>query len=169
MIIVARLLYGVSWVRVGHTSLRFICKVACRSTIINGCSITLNATSGVHHYVLHNNSTDVQGSIEAIEARLVTVNFNTVNPNLEYRYSAYALEAGVAIPSSEVSGPIPALNCEILKYQLCYAVTYICRNILYVTYICRNILYAQHIQMHVRICMCGCISLNIYMQFVFYF
>ena len=63
---------------------------------------------------MQNSSTDVQGSIEAIEARLVIVNFNNVNPNLEYRYSAHALEAGVATLSSDVSGPISPLNCKII-------------------------------------------------------
>ena len=88
--------------------------MACGSNNTNGCSITLTATSGVHHNVLHNSSTNVQGGIEAIEALSVTVNFNSVNPNLEYRYTAYALEVGVAIPSNEVSGTIPALDCEII-------------------------------------------------------
>ena len=113
MITVARRLYSVHWKRVGHTSLQFICNLACRSNNTNGCSITLTATSGAHN-VLRNSSNNVQGGIEAIEARLVTVNFNSVNPNLKYKYSAYALEVGFAIPSSEVSGTIPALDCEII-------------------------------------------------------
>lgn len=114
MITVARQLYSVSWKRVGPTSLQFICKVACRSNIINGCSITLIHTSEIRHIVLQSSSTDVQGSVEAIEARIVTVNFNNINPNLEYRYSAFPLEAGVAIRSSDVSGPISPLNCKII-------------------------------------------------------
>ena len=44
MITVARQLYSIGK-GVMDTSLQFICKVACRSQLIDGCSITLNVTN----------------------------------------------------------------------------------------------------------------------------
>ena len=121
VITVAKRLYNVAWKRVNDTSLQFICEVACRSQLISGCFIIVNATSGVDNsnILLLNSSTVVKGSIEAIEPRLVTISFNNVDPNLEYGYFAYALEAAAIIRSSEIKGSIQPLNCKAyLKYHL---------------------------------------------------
>ena len=143
MITVAQQLYNVAWRRANDTSLQFICEVACRSQLINGCSVTLDASThtGLRNdkITLLSSSTDISGDIEAIAPRLVTIHFNNINPNLRYEYSAYALEAGATVYASKIGGLIQPLyrgktiniSCQcliVLTCILCNAHCYI-RNI----------------------------------------
>jgi len=97
-------LYNVLWDRVSSTTLRFTCKVACKTEIIVGCAVTL--TSG--QTMLFGNSTKVEGNLRAFEPRLVTIDIPNINSDLQYSYSGRALTIGSgAVYPNSVGGLIP--------------------------------------------------------------
>jgi len=83
--LVAILLYNVTWRRINNDgALEFTCEVACRTPSISGCSVVLSNAGG-------STSTLVNGTIEAIAPRYVTIVIDNVDPMRSYEYSASAL------------------------------------------------------------------------------
>ena len=87
--------------------MEFTCEVACRTPSISGCSVVLSNPPGGGEI-----SSLVNGMIEAIAPRYVTVVIYNVDPMRSYFYSASAL---VIVNRTIISSPhirriIPALS-----------------------------------------------------------
>ena len=100
-------LHNVTWTRVNNTTVEFTCEVACR-TPITGCNINLESSDGANK---GSGSSDIiNGSVDAISSRFITVVINDIEPTEDCTYIAtpVVIVDGVSLAFNSISGIIPA-------------------------------------------------------------
>ena len=80
-------IYNATWTRVNNTTLEFTCEVACRTPAISQCNINLEDNSDSSN-TLSGTSFNVNGSVEDISSRFVTVLVTDVDPTVEWTFTA---------------------------------------------------------------------------------
>ena len=100
-------LYNVTWTRVNNTTVEFTCEVACR-TPITGYNINLERSDGANKGF--GSSMIVNGSVDAISSRFITVVINDIDPTEDCTYTAtpIAIVDGISLSFSSISDIIPA-------------------------------------------------------------
>ena len=117
MYVGANPLYSVDWF-LSYTILAFICKLACRTSIISGCEVSL--VQGTE--IMSMQSEQPVGSLEKQSSRNSLVIFNNISLNNSFSYRAIALltDGGVREFGEELVGSVSTedLNCKFTKYVL---------------------------------------------------
>ena len=109
-------LYSVEWLIINQTILTFICKLACRTSIISGCKVSL--LQGTRTMSMQ--SEQPIGTLEKQSGRDSIVTFTGISSNNSFSYRAIALtDGGITEFGEELVGNVSRdLNCKFLDLTI---------------------------------------------------